>query len=97
MPTASSCSSTFGRLALELRHHAPPGWWIAWWHPPRSAPSAHNALPCLSQDIIDSPDALGLYRLPELADPGAKTGVWCAAAPTRAALARALGALGVEL
>lgn len=88
---------TFGRLALELRHHAPPGWWIAWWHPPHSAPSAHEGLPCLSQEIIDAPAVLGLYRLPELADPGAKTGVWCAAAPTRAALARALSALGVEL
>lgn len=83
---------TFGRLALELRHHAPPGWWIAWWHPPQRAAMAHAALPCLRTDLNEA----GLYRLPELADPGAQTGVWCAAAPTREALERALRALGPE-
>lgn len=62
---------TFGRMAVELTRFAPPGATIAWHHPPASAPVQTPPTPL-------SPDAatVGLYRLPDLADPGGASGTY---------------------
>lgn len=74
---------SFGRLALALADWVPRGWSYLWWHPSRVEAkgldfSHWNPLPLLGQDV---PTA-GVYGLPSVADPLAKTETVVVMAPT---------------
>jgi hypothetical protein len=67
--TEINARHTFGRMALELLRHTPPGAALTWLHP-----TAKEPLPLPPEALTPEVAVPGTYRLPELADPGGASG-----------------------
>ncbi|MEM1347562.1 MAG: hypothetical protein AAGI01_03335 [Myxococcota bacterium] len=84
---------SFGRMALMLRDHAPPGTHIAWLHPTRKTPAPPGYA---SWPEVDDHSAQGtLRRLPEWCDPGAASKTYAVVAAGLDALLQSFGDLSL--